>query len=351
MGCFSQDAPPPVNYADQTQQTLQAQINLAPQQFASEATYQPQYTNLALSNINNLLNGTPGGSKSVDTMHTAGDAGWYDPSGTFVSRGQFVPGKVAIDPNLSPLARGAAMAAAQANGTGPYYTPGTMPGAGDTWQNAGSDFHTQATINTPATPGLTSVLAGANTAQRQSDINDVTNLGPQARAAMLNANPDQAALLGTLNQQANDELAAGSSLTPDQIRAMQQASRAAFAARGMSGSNAGISDELLRQYNLGNQMLMQRQQFAQSVLGNNAAVVGDPFMSILGRSSGAIGTAQGIAQNSGPSLFNPESALSGQITAGNQQMAAAFAAPSIMSDVGTSVGIAGKLVGGIASAY
>ena len=40
------DSPPPRNYGQETRDTLQAQVDLAPQLFASEAKYRPQYADL-----------------------------------------------------------------------------------------------------------------------------------------------------------------------------------------------------------------------------------------------------------------------------------------------------------------
>jgi len=261
MGCFSPDAPGAVNYGGQAAQTLAAQIKLAPQLYNAEAQYQPQYTQLALNDINTIMNG--------------------------------------------------------ANGT----------------------------------PGLFAMQQQQTQAQREADINAVTTLGPQAQAALLAANPYQKSLMDKLNAQANAGLDAGASMTPEQQRAMQQQSRAAFSARGMAGSNVGISDELLKQFNLGNQLQQQRQQFAQSMLGSNQSVMGDPYQQVLGRpSSNLIGNAQQIAQGAGPGLFNPDDPLSAAITAGNQQMYAQFAGPSTMSRVSTGMGMLGSLAGGAGSA-
>jgi len=258
MGCFSPDAPDARNYGQETRDTLQAQIDLAPQLYASEAQYQPMYSELALRNLNTLLNG--------------------------------------------------------ANGT----------------------------------PGLTQLLAGQATNQRAADISDVATLGPAAREAILASNPDSARLLELLNQQAEEGLVAGTSLTPGEMREVTQASRAAFAARGLSGSNSAIGDELLSQYNLGQKMLRDRQGFAGNVLGYNQAVVGDPFLQILGRPSTATNQAQAMQPGN---IFNPESAYAGNIYNSNQQLAAMFADPSTMAKVGQVSGAAGQFVGGIASAF
>lgn len=259
MGCFAPDAPPPRDYGAETRDTLQAQIDLAPQLYASEAEYQPQYVDLALSNLNRML------------------------------------------------------------------------------QGAGGE------------PGLIDTLRAQSTAQRAADIGDVETLGGRATEAMLASNPAQRQLLELLNAQAVQGLQAGTTMTPEEARQVQQASRAAFAARGMGGTNAAIGDELLQQYNLGQQLLRQRQDFGGRVLGYNQAIVGDPFLQILGRPSSAMNNAQGLFAESGPSLFNPESAYAGNIANANQQMQALFADPSTMSKVGAVANTAGSFIGSIAS--
>ncbi len=134
-------------------------------------------------------------------------------------------------------------------------------------------------------------------------------------------------------------------MTPDEARQIQQASRAAFSARGTTGTNQSTVDELISQYDFGQNLLRQRQQFAGGVLGANANVVGDPFQQILGRSSGAVAGAGNVLQTSGPSLFNPESGYAGNVANANQQMAALFADPSVMDKIGqvTNTGTLGLL--------
>lgn len=46
MGSTKVEAPPPRDYGQETRDTLESQINLAPQLYASEAEYRPQYANL-----------------------------------------------------------------------------------------------------------------------------------------------------------------------------------------------------------------------------------------------------------------------------------------------------------------
>jgi hypothetical protein len=54
------DAPPPRDYGQETRDTLQAQIDLAPDQFAAESEFRPQYTALDLQTLAQALRGGEG---------------------------------------------------------------------------------------------------------------------------------------------------------------------------------------------------------------------------------------------------------------------------------------------------
>lgn len=345
MGCFGASAPAPINYGTQLSDTLNSQIQLAPQLYGTEAQYQPMYNSLALKNINTMLNGQAAGSMNVTGPTTAGQTGWYDPSGKFIGTGTVE--QSVRQPNIhGGWTRTGPNPFAPAAGGAPW--PGPPPQAGAVWRNAGTQYDTTHSVATPATPGLQQILSQANTQTRQANMADVANLGPAATNAVQWADPQQGQLIDMMNQQAQQGLAYGSNLTPDEQTAMQQASRAAFAARGMTGSNSELADELLKQFNLGQSLLQQRQNFAGNVAGYNNAYVTSPAWQLMTAQSPAFGTAQGVMANAGPGLFNPQSPLAGSIAAGNQQMAAAFADPSTMSKIGSVMGVTGQLVGGIA---
>jgi hypothetical protein len=207
---------------------------------------------------------------------------------------------------------------------------------------------------------ISPTLSRVNSAQRLADINDVSMYGNLSRQAILDSNPDQARLLEMLNAQAQQGLAAGSQLTPEEQRQMQQASRSAFAARGMGNSNQSVMDEMMRQYSVGQDRMAQRRGFAGNVLGFNQAVVGDPFQQILGRSGQAIGAANSLAaqgqgqvsQSGGGNLYDPfRDAYSTMFH--NQDIAAANdAANKQMTGqiIGGALGAAGNIGGGFAKA-
>lgn len=54
----SVEQPPPRDYAQETRDTLKAQIDLAPDRYAAEAQFQPLYTQLGLQNLRSALQGT-----------------------------------------------------------------------------------------------------------------------------------------------------------------------------------------------------------------------------------------------------------------------------------------------------
>ena len=56
----SPSAPAPINYGQQTRDTLQAQVDLAPQLYAANAKFGPQYSELQLKQLEDMLNDTPG---------------------------------------------------------------------------------------------------------------------------------------------------------------------------------------------------------------------------------------------------------------------------------------------------
>jgi len=70
-----------------------------------------------------------------------------------------------------------------------------------------------------------------------------------------------------LAQQANADLAAGRSLTPEQERMATQAARQAYADRGMALGPQAITAEILGREELANQRYLQRQASAQQALG------------------------------------------------------------------------------------
>ena len=235
----SVEAPAPRNYAAETRDTLQAQLDLAPQKYAAEAQFAPRYQALQLGLLQQAT------------------------------------------PELLAL-----------------YKEQIAPTMGE-------------------------VEAAARSRSRAGDIADISALGPQARAAIKSASPEQAALADTLTAQAQSGLAAGSRLTPEQQRMAQQQTRAGLAARGLAQGPSGALQEAVRSQMVGAGLQQQRQQQAMGALGASQGVYGDVFQQVLGRPSQAFAGSQsflGQAQGFNPGqLFNPESQYAANIMSGNQQ--------------------------------
>jgi len=235
----SVEAPTPRNYAAETRDTLQAQLDLAPQKYAAEAQFAPKYQALQLGLLQQAT------------------------------------------PELLAL-----------------YKEQIAPTMGE-------------------------VEAAARSRSRAGDIADISALGPQARAAIKAASPEQAALADTLTAQAQSGLAAGSRLTPEQQRMVEQQTRSGLAARGLAQGPSGALQEAVRSQMAGAGLQQQRQQQAMGALGASQGVYGDVFQQVLGRPSQAFAGSQsflGQAQGFNPGqLFNPESQYAANIMSGNQQ--------------------------------
>lgn len=205
-------------------------------------------------------------------------------------------------------------------------------------------------------PALSRIEAQNADYRRQADLAAIQRYGQQYTNALLSANPQQKALLDEMNRQAMEGLLARQSLTPQETRSAQQASRAAFSARGLGLGNQSILDEMVRNSNLGQQREAQRRAFAQNVFGMNQSAAGDPFLQILGRPSQTLPYGQGMGaqgmagiSNLGATLFNPESQYAADIyNQGWQNLQAVRAANQANRTalIGAGIQAAGSLLGG-----
>lgn len=205
-------------------------------------------------------------------------------------------------------------------------------------------------------PAMGRTEAASRAMSRAGDIADIARLGPQARAAIQGANPEQARIADILAQNATSNLLAGSRLTPEQQRMAQQQARIASAARGMPQGPSATLQEALRSQMVGAGLQQQRQQQAMGALQAGQGVYGDVFQQVLGRPSQAFAGSQGFlgqAQGFNPGqLFNPESAYAANIYAGNQQAigaANAAGASATSGLIGGGLGALGSIGGGLFS--
>ena len=274
MGSTKVEAPPPRDYGKETRDTLSAQVELAPQLYASEAKYRPQYANLErgimLENLGldpnmNLLDAFSQvnlAQKDIQRDATAADIDMIRELGPELAEAQRQ-----ADPEADAL-RQAIMADASA---------GLEEGAGEfsqLTQDAREDYLSG--------EGLTALE------KRELDqqiLEGAADRGMEGQASTLE---DQ--IMGRLS--ANREIR-------DQRRNIFERSLAnESAAQQQALQNAGVA------YSMGNF---------------------DPLLALTGRTGNSPVMAQqgfggaGFTLDSSPAIFNPESPYSGALAASNQQ--------------------------------
>lgn len=274
MGSTTVEAPPPRDYGKETRDTLQSQINLAPQLFESESKYRPQYANLERSIMLEQLGLNPNSSlldaysqinqaqKGIQRDATQADIDMIRDLGPALAEAQR-----AADPEADAL-RQAIMADASA---------GLEEGAGEFIEIAD-----QAREDYLSGEGLTALE------KRELDqqiLEGAASRGMEGQASTLE---DQ--IMGRLS--ANREIR-------DQRRNVFERSLAnESAAQQQALQNAGTA------YSMGNF---------------------DPLLALTGQTGNSPAMAQqgfggaNFALNSSPAIFNPESSYAGSLAASNQQ--------------------------------
>lgn len=129
----------------------------------------------------------------------------------------------------------------------------------------------------------------------QNDLNTLGSLfGLQGNQTIQGINSAaqrglQGSTTGDLQNMAQQQLALGSSLSPQQLRAAQQASRAADSARGLAMGPNSVQNEILMQDQYGQQLLRQRQGFALAanpqIMANSAYLMDTGANYASGRNS------------------------------------------------------------------
>jgi len=169
---------------------------------------------------------------------------------------------------------------------------------------------------------------------RASDLEQILALSGQLPAIREAAeSPEVTLMRQMLGQGLSSQLAAGTQLTPEQSRVVEQNLRASEAARGIQLGQGSANREAVAKAIEGQELLNQRQASAQSFLAQEAASQADPFLAIAGRPSTAL--AAGGAQQAG-GLSQPTAAgvtpnsasflnLAGNVNAQQSQNAATAA--------------------------
>lgn len=329
MGSPTVAAPKARNLTNELLQTYRGQAATAQPYFDLESFFQPKYGQVNLGNMaQNLFGYTiPKGATTGSPITTT------------------IPGQHGGNTTVTDVY----------SGRGPSQSPG---------------FH----------PGTLQLGAAANTFQRGADVSDVAKFGPGATAAFLNANPFLASgltnllgrtqdspLLQMLNQNATTALQQNGQLSPQDVRASDQSSREALAARGLLTSAPSAVADVLNRDALVRARQGQAQQFASGVQGlnqNQADLVGrasqifsttlsDPFQAILGRPSGAAaGGGGGYPQQvgTGAKLFDPTNPYASDLYNTNFNASAAANIANANSSAATQSGLVsagGSILGAV----
>jgi hypothetical protein len=180
-------------------------------------------------------------------------------------------------------------------------------------------------------PGFNALNSGANTAARGADVADLSGYGSQLQAGYDAANPQLAALRSGLTSAANQNVALGSKMNPNDAYRVTQGVRTDWANRGLGSSMPAALSEALGLYTEGENTRTNRLNQAGTLLGQVNATQPDYMSWLTNTRQGApqqlFNTAGGAwlgGQNLGPSLMQPESQYAADLF--NQQYQAKAAA-------------------------
>lgn len=294
--------PPAPDYSKITKESLLAQINLAPQLFAAEAS--PLYGQAAYANLQNQVNEILA-------------------SGQMQQLAQYYPEIANIEADYLQRTRANEIAQLESPEVGLAATQQAFnqltPGYAEAAQNMG-EFAAQQTAAAAQQPGYTAYeqqVAGPTAGQFLGQIGgpsaDLTLggmqayrpgqalaglVGPQLQSGLgtidqglvqsyINQMPGVQDLAQQLTDQASEELAAGRELTPEEIRQATQSAREAYAARGTALGPQAVGAEILARAELGDQRLRERQAMAAQAANLSAQLYTPALQQALQRQMGA----------------------------------------------------------------
>lgn len=295
MGSSSQPKPPTVG------ETIGQITQAMPALYGAEATYNPLFTGLNLAGMNDSLYGTD--AVAATESGTASQSGWYDAQGTLIRSGQGSHNSAGDNAKgvLNVLSGG--MPGLVGGLFGKKKRGWTPPPGAHYVQKGGSLNNGKAAIG--AHQGLIGMYGGA-----QQGVHN----------ANMAQNPQMFGLLNTLNDRAASDLALGNQMNAGQTRMVQQSARAGQAARGLGMGPADVYGETLMQQGYGDQLLQQRNQFAQQMFGLNQsqqAQEGGQAMSMLGQNAFGVQNSNPMAGLLGYAHDNNMTAYNGAVSNAN----------------------------------
>lgn len=241
----------------------------------------------------------------------------------------------------------------------PKYTQAALKNTYQTLMGDGTTPGYLAQYTDAILPRMTAAQNQANSATRAAHAQDFANLGPELVQGIRGANPEMARLYDLLAQQGSEGLQAGSQLTGDQMRNVNNSVRASQGARGMSYGPAASYAEVLANSQYGDNLYQQRQQQAGNVaqLGNQMYSL--PMLQAFGMAPGAagqqsqnfLGGASAYGSAAGPTMFSTQDSTGLYNTIFNQQSAQSIADKNNQGALtGALIGAGGSILGGAAGA-
>lgn len=328
-------APAAPNLQQEYTGEITGKADTAPLVYGSEATYDPLYASLNLTDLQNTLMGTPAGTQTVPTITQ--QPGYVNSQyGTF-----------STDPSALP-----------------NYT-------GNNWTATSRPVVTMTTEKTAATPGLVGLMGQLNTAantqaeqsqqsQTGATVANMAKYGAPGVSAIMNADPGETGLMNSLVNQATAGVNAGYGLTPQQMTLAQQSARQAQAAQGFGYGPSDAYAEALGVSQYAQNLYNQRMATGQNVAGQQYSQYTAPAMNLASQTpqnyaAPYFSNGYNVSSNVGPKLFGSDiNAQDTYNTAYNAQMsqynsaqnnAAALTGSGISAAAG--LGTAGLMAGAL----
>ena len=180
---------------------------------------------------------------------------------------------------------------------------------------------------TEGAPGLISLLREAEAGQfqtqqelinqqRAGDVFAMGEFGPQAVEAYRQADPYSTEMAELQSEQARGLYSDSQRLSPERRRQAEQQAREASLARGRIGDTSSIAAEILGREDALSRLRSEARESGQLAYGMNRGLAGDSGMGIFyrpsetfGSGAGLLGFGQGMTNQTGPRLFDPNAPL------------------------------------------
>ena len=302
MGSTKISSPPPPNYGESMREVLTSQVELMPRVFQSEQQFQPQFAQLE-ADIQQYM--TQRGMDELKRLYPqiADIEEQYTQKTTQAELERLkqqlpeykstfealTPGYGEAIGNIGQLAKQASEQALQRGAVKDYLSSVQGPTSGQ-FVGQIEQYRPGAAISAVEGPSETGYMG------RVGDISATSGLERISEPLVnqyVRTMPGMEQYAQTLAQRAQEEVAAGRSLTPEEERMAQQAAREAYAARGTALGPQSAAAEVLQRADVANQRLAQRMALGQQAAGQVQSIYAPALQQALQRQQ--IGAEYGLS--------------------------------------------------------